>query len=98
MPDDRNEGRIVSKLIEAQRQCSESPNPFERVVGSLLMAARLQKQLSALPDETIGQLMRAHLWNLIDAFSPEMTICQVATERLLNSSSVVKITRENLNR
>jgi hypothetical protein len=88
----------VARLIEAQRRCSISPNQFERVVGSLLRAARLQKHLSALPDEAIGQLMLEHVWNVMAVFSPEMTICQEATERLLSYSSVVKTTRENHNR
>lgn len=70
-------------LIEAQRECLTSANLLERVVGSLLMAARLQKRLSVLTDEAIGQLMFEHVWNAITVFSPEMTICEVATQRLL---------------
>ena len=58
-------------------------------MGSLLMAARLQRKLAALSDSAIGHLMFAHVWNHLNLLSPEMTICQVATERLLNSSSVV---------
>lgn len=84
-------------LIEAQRRCSVSPNPFERVVGSLLMAALLQKKLAALSNRAIGQLMSDHLWNELNLLSPEMTICQAATERLLNSSSVFKTEKENVN-
>lgn len=34
---------------------------------------------------------------MLDVFSPELAICQVATERLLNSSPVVKTTQENHN-
>jgi len=47
------------------------------------MAARLQKRLSDLPNEAIGHLMCERVWNVGDVFSPEMTICQEATERLL---------------
>lgn len=96
LDDHMTEGSTVEGLIEAQRKCSISPTSYERVVGSLLMAARLQKRLTLLPDAAIGQLMFEHVWNVIDVFSPAMTICQAATERLLNSS-VVKITQENLN-
>jgi len=92
------EDNSVERLIEAQRRCSVSPNPFERVVGCLLMAARLEKCLCTLPDGAVGQLLFDHVWNVMDAFSPEMTICQAATERLLNSSSVVTTTKENHNR
>ncbi len=65
-------------------------------MGSLLMAARLQRKLAALSDSAIGHLMLAHVWNDLNLLGPEMTICQVATERLLNSSSVVKTKKENL--
>ncbi len=73
----------VERLIEAQRRCSASPNPFERVMGSLLMAARLKQSLAALTDAEVGQLMFERVWNVVDVFSPEMAICQEATERLL---------------
>jgi hypothetical protein len=77
------EDSTVEELIEAQRKCSVSPNPFERVVGSLLMAARLKQRLAALTDAAVGQLMFERVWNVVDVFSPEMAICQVATERLI---------------
>jgi hypothetical protein len=73
----------VEGLIEAQRRCAVSANPFERVVGSLLMAARLRKCLSVLPDEAIGQLLFEYVWNVMDVFSPELVISEVATQRLL---------------
>lgn len=66
-------------------------------MGSLLTAARLRECLSLLSDEAIGQLLFDHVWNVMDVFSPELTICQIATERLLNSSSVVKTEKENVN-
>ena len=77
------EKKRVEMLIEEQRRCSVSPNPLERVVGSLCVAALLKKKLSVLPDTVIGQLMFDCVWNVMDVFSPEMTICQAATERLL---------------
>ena len=98
LENETTEDSSVEGLIEAQRRCSVSPNPFERVVGSLLMAARLRKCLSVLPNERIGELIFDHVWNVVDVFSPEMAICREATERLLNSSSVVTNTKENHNR
>jgi hypothetical protein len=83
LDDQTTEGSSVEGLIEAQRKCSVSPNPFERVVGSLLVAGRLKKRLALLPDEAVGQLMFDVVWNVMDVFSPELTICEVATERLL---------------
>jgi len=87
----------VEGLIEAQRRCSVSRNPFTRVVGSLCLAAVLKERLLLLSDDAIGQLFFDHVWNVIDVLSPELTICQVATERLINSSSVVKTEKENAN-
>jgi hypothetical protein len=87
----------VGDLIEQQRTLSVSANPFKRVVGSLVMAGRLKQKLATLPDESVGQLMVDVVWNVMDVFSPELAICQVATDRLRNSSSVVTTEKENLN-
>jgi hypothetical protein len=73
------------------------PADFERVIGSLLVAGLLKQRLALLPNEAVGQLMFDVVWNVMDAFSPELAICQVATERLLNSSSVVKTKKESVN-
>jgi len=92
----RMEETSIEGLIEQQRRLACSENPFERVFGSLLVAALLKQTLASLPNETVGQLMFDVVWNVMDVFSPEMAICQAATERLLNSSSAVKTTKENL--
>lgn len=94
----RMEETSIQALIEQQRRIACSENPFERVFGSLLVAALLKQKLAWLPNETVGQLMFDVVWNVMDVFSPELTICQVATDRLLNSSSVFKTTQENHNR
>jgi atypical dual specificity phosphatase len=73
----------VEGLIEEQRRFSVSKNPFERVVGSLLASALLKQRLSALTDVALAQLMFHYVWNGMNVFSPELTICEVATERLL---------------
>ena len=86
----------IEGLIEQQRRLACSENPFKRVMGSLLVAGLLKQKLALLPNEALGKLMFDMVWNVIDVFSPEMAICQVATERLLNSSSIVKTTKENL--
>lgn len=76
----------VEALIEEQRRVSVSQNPFERVIGSLCLAALLKQRLAALPDEAVGQLMVDHVCNDLNVFSPETTICEVATERLRESA------------
>jgi len=86
----------VETLIDAQRRFSVSRNSFERIVGTLCMAGLLKRELSMLPDKAIGQLLFKFVLGDLNLLSPETTICQVATERLLNSSSVVKTTKENL--
>jgi hypothetical protein len=86
------EGTSIEALIEEQRRLACSKNPFERVIGSLLVAGLLKKRLALLPDEAVGQLMFDAVWNELNLLSPEMTICQAATERLRNSSSVVVTT------
>jgi hypothetical protein len=88
----------IQGLIEQQRRIACSENPFERVFGSLLVAVLLKQKIALLSNEAVGQLMFDVVWNVIDISSPELAICQVATERLLNSSSVVKTSRENHNR
>jgi len=62
------------------------------------VAGLLKRRLALLSNEAVGQLMFDVVWNVMDVFSPEMAICREATERLFNSSSVVKTTRENHNR
>jgi hypothetical protein len=76
----------VEGLIEEQRRLSASKNPFERVVGTLCVAGLLKERLAALPDEAVGQLMFDYVWNDMNVFSPELTICEVASERLLEST------------
>ena len=83
------EDTSIEALIEEQRRLACSKNPFARVIGSLLVAGLLKKRLALLPNEALGQLMFDFVWNVVDVFSPELAICQVATDRLLNSSSVV---------
>ncbi len=83
LDDHTTEDSSVEGLIEAQRKLSVSVNPMERIVGSLLVAARLKRNLAALTDAAVGQLMFDHVWNDLNLLGPDMTICQVATERLL---------------
>jgi hypothetical protein len=88
----------VESLIEEERRLSVSKNPFKRVVGSLCVAGALKERLAALSDAMIGRLMFTYVLDDLNLLSPELTICQAATERLRNSSSVFKIEKENVNR
>ena len=75
----------IEALIEEQRRLACSENPFERVIGSLLVAGLLKQKLALLSNEAVGRLMFDFVWNVIDVSSPELTICQEATERLIGS-------------
>jgi hypothetical protein len=79
----------VEGLIEEQRKLAHSKNPFERVVGTLCVAGLLKQRLAALPDAALGQLMFDYVWNDMNVFSPELTICEVATERVLESTIAI---------
>jgi hypothetical protein len=79
----------VEGLIQEQRKLAHSTNPFERVVGTLCVAGLLKQRLAALPDEALGQLMFDYVWNDMNVFSPELTICEIATKRLLESAIAI---------
>jgi hypothetical protein len=101
VPDDYGgqEEISVEGLIEEQRRLARSKIFFEKVVGTLCVAALLKERLAALTDAAVGQLMVDHVCNEMNVLSPELTICEVATERLIHTSPVlVKSVKENLNR
>jgi hypothetical protein len=90
VPYDCGEEEIsVDVLIEEQRSLAHSKNPFERVVGSLCLAALLKERLAALTDAAVGQLMSRYVLDDLNVFSPETTICEVATERLIESAIAI---------
>ena len=72
----------VEDLIELQRRLSHSKNPFERVIGSLCIAAILKEQLVGLPNSTIGRLMTDYVWSGLNLLGPESAIVEIASERL----------------
>jgi hypothetical protein len=76
----------VIDLIEIQRLLAHSNNPFERLVGTLLVAGLLDMRLAQLTDRQIGQLMFDHFRNDLGILLPETTICDHATRRLFRSA------------
>ena len=100
MPDYYGEEKEISVegLIEEQRRLARSKTFFEKVVGTLCVAALLKERLAALTDAAVGQLMFDHVWSELNLLGPESVIVELASERLLHSSPVpVKNTKENLN-
>jgi len=101
VPDYYSEEETISVdvLIEEQRRLARSKTCFGKVVGTLCVAALLKERLAALTDAAVGQLMVDHVWSELNLLGPESVIVEIASERLLHSSSVhVKNTKENLNR
>jgi hypothetical protein len=90
VPDDYGEEEIsLGVLIEEQRSLAHSKNPFERVVGSLCIAAILKKQLLGLPNSTISQLMTDHIWSELNLLGPESVVVEIASERLRESTIAI---------
>lgn len=86
----------VEALVEEQRRLARSNNHFEQVIGTLFVAGVLKRKLAGLPNEALGHLMFEFMSDELGVFSPELTICQAATERLINSSPLqVKLSKEN---
>jgi len=85
----------VCDLIEIQRILACSKNPFERLVGALLVAGMLDVRLAQLTDRQIGQLMFDHFRNYLGILLPETTICDHATRRLFRSAGG-KLTTEDI--
>ena len=73
----------IEGLIEEQRRLARSKNLFERVVGSLCVAATLKEQLISLPDSTISGLLTDQVWSQLSLLGPESVIVEIASERLL---------------
>lgn len=79
----------IEDLIEEQRRLARSKTFFERVVGTFCVAALLRERLAALTDVAVGQLTSRYVLNDLNLFSPETTICEVATERLIESAIAI---------
>ena len=91
MPDYYGEEKEISVegFIEEQRRLARSKTFFEKVVGTLCVAALLKERLAALTDAAVGQLMSRYVLDHLNVFSPETTICEVATERLIESAIAI---------
>jgi hypothetical protein len=84
VPDDYSEEETTSVevLIEEQRRLAHSKNPFDRVIGSLCVAALLKERLAALTNAAVGQLMVDYVWSQLNLLGPESVIVEIASERL----------------
>jgi Zn ribbon nucleic-acid-binding protein len=72
-------------VIAVQRALVESNNPFERLVGALLIAGMLEQRLRHLNDRQVGQLLLDYCGNDVGMLLPETVIHRHATRRLFRS-------------
>ena len=72
-------------VITEYAKLTNSPEAYERVVGSLCVAGILTHRLALLSDREIGQLVSDYVWTELPWSSPQMAICEEAAQRLIRS-------------
>ena len=72
-------------LIEAHRRVAHSDGLFHRFIECILLAEKLKKRLGELTDRRIAELLDVVVCDSLQAFSPEIVICEQAAARLLRS-------------
>jgi hypothetical protein len=77
----------ITTLFEMQEKLLRAKNPFARRFGALLAAGALDKHLSELRDEQIGQLISDVVERDLRIASPEAVISSQASRRLLRSEA-----------
>jgi hypothetical protein len=77
----------ITTLMEMQEKLLRAKNPFARRFGALLAAGALDKHLSELRDEQIGQLISDVVERDLRIASPEAVISSQASRRLLRSGA-----------
>ena len=85
----------VRRLIAVQRRLTKSKNPFIRHIGTLLAAGVLDRQMDALNDRQIAQLIIDEIERDLGIAQPEATICRQTAHRLIRSSGG-KLTEEDI--
>ena len=74
-------------LIEAHRRVAHSDGLFDRFLECILLAEKLKKRLDELPDRQNAELLDVVVCDSLQAFSPEIVICEEAAARLFRSSA-----------
>ena len=77
----------IRGLIHIQRKFSGVQHPFVRHFGTLLAAGALDRRLSELTDQQIGQLLQEQVERTLGPMQPERTILRQATQRLFRSEA-----------
>ncbi len=80
-----DEDSDLQALIEAHRRAAHSDGLFDRFLECILLAEKLKKRLGGLTDRKIAELLDAVVCDSLQAFSPEIVICEQAAARLFRS-------------
>jgi hypothetical protein len=75
----------LQAVISEYAKLTNSPEPYERVVGALCVTGILTKRLAQLSDREIGQLVSDYVLTELPWSSPQMAICEEAAQRLSRS-------------
>jgi len=84
-------------LIEAHRRLAHSNGVFDSFLECILLAQKLKKRLDELTDRRIAELLDVVVCDSLQAFSPEIVICEQAAVRLFRSpaGSLTEQDRQN---
>ena len=72
-------------LIEAHRRVAHSDGLFDRFLECICLAEKLKERLGELTDRRIAELLDVVVCDSLQAFSPEIVICEQAAGRLFRS-------------
>jgi len=75
----------LQALIEAHRRLAHSDGLFDRFIECILLAGKLKERLGELTDRRIAELLDVVVCDSLQAFSPEIVICEQAAGRLFRS-------------
>src|SRR5208337_942671 len=80
-----SEDSDLHALIEAQRRLAHSDGLFDRFLECLCLAEKLKERLGELTDRRVAELLDVVVCDSLQAFSPEIVICEQAAARLFRS-------------
>ena len=75
----------LQALIDAHRRLAHSDGLFDRFIECICLAEKLKDRLGELTDRRIAELLEAVVCDNLQAFSPEIVICEHAAARLFRS-------------
>ena len=77
----------LQALIDAHRRVAHSDGLFDRFLECICLAEKLKERLGELTDRGIAELLDVVVCDSLQAFSPEIVICEQAAGRLFRSAA-----------